>query len=1218
MADSKSGFPWASVAVLAAFVGSTQLVPHAFQQLRPPEKERAQTTLNAELEVDARLWEDPFAALRRFEAERAERCEKARKQGDSKLDCSAAVAGARRPESLRLKLDRDGDKDLSETMVLLALVPGNPFVGAEEGRRRTRYAILAGLQAQDYVPDNAERIGLLEFDIRNLSDAAAPEAAASDASSVAVSLAQAGSRAAGLQVANRVEPARESKPGDATIATPKFVVPFEMLSVRNLKSDAITKVKTSRYEQVALLWIDETALPTSKLNSLARLIDMMFGPQLLAQKNSCADLTKAQPHIAMIGPSSTDALRVALADLRLASERLDARKRVEKVTEPLPYCGCSTAVLPPTCKNPFDPQTLDQAAIEGYRLIASTEILNSASTAPDSMLPELKKQEIEAFLNDKFNRILGGLGDVSVDFERTINTDDVLIEQLVAELRLRLPAGADRRVVLVAERDSLYSQALVNELKERLSKFHHLAFEVVYFFRGLDGVTTRDSSRENSADKGGGEKSNLEKRLEWPETRDQLDYLRRLSLSLKQSEQGVQGQIGAIGIFGNDVHDKLLVLQALHDTFSDKVFFTTDMDARFLHPRTQAFTRNLIVASSLPLAFYRPTAGQTDLQAGTPPLRDVYQVSSYLAARRAGCKHTPCQQAERDAADLALASPSLYEVGRNGAVPLSGYALTQRPAQSGVPRGLVAGALVTLLLAGLLVWPSTPAIKQARAAFLARPLPDDALPMNLPSVILVALHSALLAYVLCSLIEFVNPKQLSFVQTLLLAALAAFAALLAVLPTLLATQKNQALNPDDETSIRVPRVDRLHVGLLLLAVAGWVWVAWPHATREICLDCEPVTWLEGVSAWPSHLIHLLALVTILCCLDVAWSDTLRRMKRDSAWLRLPPPMTQKISRTGLRSMLDGWFKHISILTWQRERTLSNDFEALWAAYGSRGESRPRAARTLVWYGLTVLLMGLVFFGLSEGQIPEVPVRGDDHRKLVSATLYAILLLLPLLVVAVADATVLAFSFIRHLNSGRTAYPPPTVEKFAYSLGEQQAALWLRRIKAKPADRLASFETIGASDSVVHTLMDDWIDVLVVARRTESVSRLVIGPFVVLALLVVARSRLFDNWSLTPAIAIATCFYLAWLIILASLLKIAAERTRKRALLSMNADLRWLAGSGPELAVLVEPFKRLIVAVENNQIGAFAPFFEQPLLKAMLVPLGGAGGAQLFDYLLLAR
>ena len=66
-----------------------------------------------------------------------------------------------------------------------------------------------------------------------------------------------------------------------------------------------------------------------------------------------------------------------------------------------------------------------------------------------------------------------------------------------------------------------------------------------------------------------------------------------------------------------------------------------------------------------------------------------------------------------------------------------------------------------------------------------------------------------------------------------------------------------------------------------------------------------------------------------------------------------------------------------------------------------------------------------------------------------------------------------------------------------------------------------------------------------------------------------------------------------------------------------ADLRWLMGSQRH-AALVEPFKALIESVKRNQTGAFAGFFEQPLFKALLVPLGGAGGAQLFDYLLLAR
>ena len=306
---------------------------------------------------------------------------------------------------------------------------------------------------------------------------------------------------------------------------------------------------------------------------------------------------------------------------------------------------------------------------------------------------------------------------------------------------------------------------------------------------------------------------------------------------------------------------------------------------------------------------------------------------------------------------------------------------------------------------------------------------------------------------------------------------------------------------------------------------------------------------------------------------------------------------------------------ISISTWKRPCGVSSDFLSLWTQYGERGDSRPRAARTLICYLVSVLVVTVLFFGLSEGQVPEVPVRGAEHRQLVRATLYATLLLLPLLVVAVADATLLAFRFIGHLNCGRSAYPQATIAHFAQQLGETHAPLWQRLFPARLERRQAS---VVADVDARHCLLDDWLDVQVVARRTEYVSRLVIGPFIVLALLVVARSRLFDNWSLTPAIAVGVSLYLIWLIVLASLLKIAAENTRRRALASMNADLRWLAGSQSDMAVLVEPFKRMIASVENNQAGAFAPMFEQPLLKALLVPLGGAGGAQLFDYLLLAR
>ena len=51
----------------------------------------------------------------------------------------------------------------------------------------------------------------------------------------------------------------------------------------------------------------------------------------------------------------------------------------------------------------------------------------------------------------------------------------------------------------------------------------------------------------------------------------------------------------AVGIIGRDVHDKLVLAQALRAAFPDRVLFTNDLDARLLHPDVTGYTRNIIV-----------------------------------------------------------------------------------------------------------------------------------------------------------------------------------------------------------------------------------------------------------------------------------------------------------------------------------------------------------------------------------------------------------------------------------------------------------------------------------------------------------------------------------------------------------------------------------------------------------------------------------------------
>ncbi|MCE4539927.1 hypothetical protein LXT12_21995 [Pelomonas sp. P7] len=1158
MADSKGGvfgsFPWASLAVLMAFVASTQLVPHAFDALRPAEKARAQAPLDPDLEINARLWEDPFSALRRYELERSERCERQRKAGQAPDgDCGKDMPKLRDPHGLLARLDADHNQRIDDTLVILALMPGADFVGAEEARRRIRYATLAGLLAQDYVPDNAERLSLLEFKLID---------------------------------------------GGADAASGGYMVPYELLSLRRPVADD----PPSRYAQIALLWVDETALPLRKLDAVARLTEQLMGRQARerAQLRFKLGDGEALPRLAVIGPSSTDALRTALRDLRCAAELNNtAGIRVSSLAHG-DAVRCArrgedvTAGLPPD-------------VLAGYRLLAQAEFYNPSSTAPERMLPELERytrtvtglgDSLDAFLTQHFSRLTGAPpASAPVHMVRTVGSDADLIDNLVTELRLRLPRK-HRRVVVVAERDSIYAQALVEQLRDCLPPGLKDTLQVIYFFRGIDGATTKEASAAAALATAAAKAPPLE----WPESRDQLDYLRRLGTQLKLSESARDElPIGAIGIFANDVHDKLLVLQALHENFPDRMFFTTDMDARYLHPRTQAFTRNLVVASSLPLAFYPVPPGQAssavDLQAGTPPLRDIYQTSTYAAARRAGCRSALCKQREAEALDSVLKNTSVYEIGRSNMVPLAGYALEKRPPQTSAGRIFVALLLATVFGGMLFAWPSTPSMRQARRVLLPPGGSARRLTMEPTAMVLVTLHAVLLSYGMASLIEFVLPGRLNFSHARLLAALAGCGALLVGLTAWKAGERR--------------RLAGLLAAALLALAATWVALAWPSGgwlPGGVCRTCEPTVWLEGVSAWPSHLIHLLALFMLLWTLDWAWADTQEELRGDSDWLHLPRPP----KHPSLRQLLRHWFETASVMFWKPGVGYSCDFRQLWIEYGERGEATPRTVRTLFWYGLTLFVVGLLFFGLNDGQIPEVPVRGREHRSLVSVTLYAAMLLLPLLIVAVADATVLLTRFVRHLNVGRSFYPDETIEVFARGLGAEQKALWAQRLNARPEAR-------GEEGGFrMHTLLDDWIDVQVVARRSAPVARLVIGPFVVLALLVVARSRLFDNWSLTPAIAVGVSFYVAVLIGLTFLLKQAAENTRRRALESMQADLRWLAGSGKPLADLVEPFKRLIAQVENEQHGAFAPFFDQPLLKAILVPLGGAGGSQLFDYLLLGR
>ena len=164
-----------------------------------------------------------------------------------------------------------------------------------------------------------------------------------------------------------------------------------------------------------------------------------------------------------------------------------------------------------------------------------------------------------------------------------------------------------------------------------------------------------------------------------PEGTSQIDYVRALVDRIHDEGEGAR----AIGIFGTDPYDSLLIIKALRPAFPHAIFFTVGLDARHLHPSEYKWTRNMVIAS--------PFGLQLDggLQRDVPPFRSSYQASAYFATLQA-VGHVMCRRDEQVGAPggpcmttyHAALTPDdrlydagshirLFEVGRNGAVDLS-------------------------------------------------------------------------------------------------------------------------------------------------------------------------------------------------------------------------------------------------------------------------------------------------------------------------------------------------------------------------------------------------------------------------------------------------------------------------------------------------------------------------------------------------------------------
>jgi hypothetical protein len=184
------------------------------------------------------------------------------------------------------------------------------------------------------------------------------------------------------------------------------------------------------------------------------------------------------------------------------------------------------------------------------------------------------------------------------------------------------------------------------------------------------------------------------------------------------------------------------------------------------------------------------------------------------------------------------------------------------------------------------------------------------------------------------------------------------------------------------------------------------------------------------------------------------------------------------------------------------------------------------------------------------------------------------------------------------------------------LSSSSWAIWAFEESKWPRATLNKFNQRFNFENPTH--LNDWLDVDLIADRSEAIERQIYYPFIVLFLMIAARYPLFDDWSTPIGLIIVMGLSALYMVSSAFLLRRAAEQCRQDNLDRLWKKLVSVTGQGSKATALREQLEMLTHEIMAIQRGAFRPLGQQPFLRAVLLLLGGSGGLVILQYLPLAN
>jgi len=375
---------------------------------------------------------------------------------------------------------------------------------------------------------------------------------------------------------------------------------------------------------------------------------------------------------------------------------------------------------------------------------------------------------------------------------------------------------------------------------------------------------------------------------------------------------------------------------------------------------------------------------------------------------------------------------------------------------------------------------------------------------------------------------------------------------------------------------------------------------------------EPATWIQGVSLWPSEFVRTLAFVVgfvgLLYCHSrvrkarerLAKEFGVRRPRdyrhRKKGLLRrywraisMPPqPETQYVLSVATAARRYKWLPAGLPPPKTPEPEKFVILEALWADACERSSAFGRNARTATLTLLFIAALFCLFFAMDHPV--AIPYRDDFSHRCDVIVVFLASLMLVYLMFWVVDETHICLRFIKKLGRKEPTIWPQEAYRLIPSLTPQLSAL-------------------GISENAASS----YLDVCFIGKLSREAVPLIILPFIVLTLLIIARWGFFANWHWELLVLAVFGIDSAICIYCAVKLRLNAVDAKERAIRQISrAASEERAAKNAKRADALDTLKELM---EKNMEGAFVPWHQQPFVSALLIPFGGSGGLGLIEYFL---